>query len=83
MSDEGVFLQWFPLYDMDADLFHTILANLRSVFPHLRLYRISAMEMGILAAKTPLEPRAMERRFAEPEIQRTRRGLRFDSVELL
>jgi hypothetical protein len=83
LNDDGVFFQWIPLYDMDALLFRTILSNLRGVFPHLRLYRISAMEMGLLAAKMPLQHPAIQRRFDEPEIQQTRRGLKFDSLDLL
>jgi spermidine synthase len=78
LNDDGVFLQWFPLYDMDGILFRTILTNLRSTFPHMRLYRISALEMGILASKSPLQDRAMARRFDEPGIRQTRSRMRFE-----
>jgi hypothetical protein len=83
LADDGVFLQWFPLYDMDGVLLRSILANLRGVFPHLRLYRISDMEMGILAAKSPLPQRAMTRRFEEPGLREVGAKMRLQSIDQL
>lgn len=77
LKDDGVFLQWFPLYAMDDVQFRTILANLQQVFPHRRLWRISLAEMGILASATPLrEPDA--RRFFEPGLAEVRAGMQLD-----
>ena len=82
LTDDGVFFQWFPLYSMDASSLHTILANLRSVFPHLRLYRISYVEMGILASARPLSELA-ERRFYEPGLEQIRATMQLNDPDLL
>jgi hypothetical protein len=82
LKDDGVFLQWFPLYTMNDVQFRTILSNLLEVFPHLRLYRISFTEMGILAAKSPLDELKTER-FFEPALERIRNGMQLDDPDQL
>jgi spermidine synthase len=82
LKDDGVFLQWFPLYTMNDTQFRTILSNLLEVFPHRRLYRISFTEMGILAAKSPLDELKTER-FFEPALERARNGMQLDDPDQL
>jgi len=83
MTDQGVFLQWFPLYTMDATLFRTIVGNLGGVFPYLQLYIIGRTEMGILAAKRPFETGPFERRFNEPFIREVGGKMQLDSIDSL
>jgi spermidine synthase len=75
LKQDGVFMQWFPLYAMDRRGFRTIVRNLESVFPHLRLYRISNTEMGILAAKVPFREDLVPPRFAEPFVGEVAAGM--------
>jgi len=66
LSDDGVFMQWFPLYTSQPELFRAVLRNILEVFSELRLFRISAAEMGLLASGPPLSAAAAPRRLAEP-----------------
>jgi spermidine synthase len=83
MKDDGVFLQWFPLYTMDATLFRTIVANLGDAFPHLQLYIIGRTEMAILAGNQPFSRDALERRFSEPFIREVTGKMQLDAIDLL
>jgi len=83
LTDDGVFLQWFPLYALDREGFRSVLANVSAVFPHRRLYRISFAELGILASKQPLPETPLARRFNEPGIFDACAKLRLDDIDLL
>jgi hypothetical protein len=75
LADDGVFTQWIPAYDLHPNQFRTILSNLLSVFPHLRLYAISKNDFGILASSSPLPQAADPERFAEPALQESLRRM--------
>jgi len=83
LREDGVFLQWFPLDPMDATSFRSILANLGSVFPRLRLYRVSREEMAILATKGPRFRDARAERLDEQGLQRIRERLAIHHVDEL
>ncbi|MCP5059300.1 MAG: hypothetical protein GY937_21565 [bacterium] len=51
----GVFVQWMGLSFVDGELFGTILATLRSVFPHVRVYRPLPSEVLFLASDQPVD----------------------------
>ncbi|MCP3983487.1 MAG: hypothetical protein GY723_03815 [bacterium] len=51
----GVFVQWMGLSFVDRELLETILATLRSVFPHVRVYRPLPSEVLFLASDQPVE----------------------------
>jgi spermidine synthase len=65
LANDGVFMQWFPLYTVDATLFRSILRNLLQVFPEVAQFQISRSEMGLLASTRPLRG-IVSRRMAEP-----------------
>ena len=83
MTDDGVFLQWYPLYSMDGTSLRTIVRNVGSVFPHLRLYRISNYEAGLLASKQPLAEQPDRDRFEEEGLGDGRVGMLLDDIDLL
>ncbi|HAZ13529.1 MAG: hypothetical protein A2X86_13440 [Bdellovibrionales bacterium GWA2_49_15] len=42
LDDEGIFLQWMHLYEMDEKVFATVVKNLRSAFPDITLFYLTA-----------------------------------------
>jgi len=83
LKEDGVFMQWFPLYTVDPTLLRSILANLHQVFPHLRLFRLSSVEVGVLASRSELRPRAIQARFAETAISRATAKMQFIDIDQL
>ncbi|MBW2244990.1 MAG: fused MFS/spermidine synthase, partial [Deltaproteobacteria bacterium] len=58
LTAEGVFVQWMGLSFVDGELFETILATLRSVFPYVRVYRPLPSEVLFLASDQPVDVEA-------------------------
>lgn len=83
MRDDGVFLQWFPLYSMSGDLLRTIIGNVHGEFPHLRLFAISENEFGLLGSREPLPARPSSDRFAEPFLRQVREKMHFTDPDML
>lgn len=50
----GVLVQWIHLYELNDDLFLTILAALRQTFPHYRAYLVGDMDVAVVASVGPL-----------------------------
>jgi hypothetical protein len=55
LTDDGVFVQWIGLSFVDEDLLRTLLATLRSVYPHVRVYRPGLGGVLFLASAAPLD----------------------------
>jgi spermidine synthase len=51
----GVMAQWMQLRFVDTDLFRSIIATLRSVFAHVRVYRPSGTGVVFLASDVPFD----------------------------
>ena len=83
LRDDGIFMQWIPLYNIDPETFRTVLTNLTEVFAEFQLYRVSPTEVGILASQRPLSLEAAAPRLAEPAIQEACAKLQFYEVEQL
>lgn len=66
LNANGVFLQWMNIEFLDADLLRSLVATLRDVFPHLRVYRADLDTLVFVASDSPIEP---ER--APEQLQRT------------
>lgn len=71
LNPGGIFCQWMPLGAVSPEAFDTMLATLRSVFPHLALFTFFH-EGVVLASAEPLRMpwSELEARFAVPPVQR-------------
>jgi spermidine synthase len=58
LTPDGVFVQWIGLSFVDEDLLRSLLATLRSVFPHVRVYRPGPAGVLFLASAAPLDVEA-------------------------
>ncbi len=71
LTPDGLFVQWFHLYEMDDAGFALVLRTFRSVFPHATIWRIpytgDALIVGS-ARPTAFDHEAFERAFRRPEV---------------
>ncbi|MFN8549678.1 MAG: fused MFS/spermidine synthase [Candidatus Eisenbacteria bacterium] len=80
LAPGGVFAQWVQNYDISAEVQTALLASIRSVFPHLVLFRTGPGDIIVLASMTPfsLPWSEVERRFAVPAVARGFREIGID-----
>ncbi len=64
LDDDGVFLQWFHLYESSPELTAMIAATLHSEFPELRAFRGNRNDVLVVAAARPIP----EARWREAEL---------------
>ena len=69
LSDGGVFGQWLHLYEMDDTLVLSVMAAIQRQFATYALFRTSAGDLLILAAKSAEFPVADWSVFESPELQ--------------
>ena len=58
----GLFLQWLQGYEVDEQTVRTVLATLRSVFPHVEVWQTTADDLVLLCSDKPPECTAPELR---------------------
>jgi spermidine synthase len=58
LTDNGVFLQWVQLYEIDAPTLGTVYATIASVFPHVEAWEAGGGDLVLVAAKKGLTYRA-------------------------
>src|ERR671934_2397546 len=66
LEDDGLLVQWFQLYEIDASLVATVLGALGEVFPHYAIYAPSDHDLLIVASDAPLPAEAQARVFEQP-----------------
>src|SRR6185295_4165161 len=54
LTDNGVFLQWVQLYEIDARTLATVYATMASVFPHVEAWEAGGGDLVLVAAKKSL-----------------------------
>ena len=72
LNEDGVICQWVQLYWSSYDDYCSILATLRSVFPHVILFRSTFADSLMLASAQPLDaawPAIAERLAAHPQVR--------------
>ncbi len=71
LNPGGIFCQWMPMGAISPEAFDTVLATVRSVFPHLTLFTFFG-EGVVLASPEPLRIPWTElvARFSDPPVQR-------------
>ena len=70
LNPGGIFCQWMPMGAISPEAFDTVLASLRSVFPHLALFTFYQQGV-VLASAEPLRVpwSELEARFAAPPVR--------------
>jgi spermidine synthase len=53
LADGGIFLQWLQGYEVDAETVRTVLATLRSVFPHVEVWQTMMDDLVIVCSEKP------------------------------
>src|SRR5262249_19256771 len=55
LSDNGLFLQWVQLYEIDAPTLRTVYATVASVFPHVQAWEAGASDLVLVAGTRPID----------------------------
>ena len=72
LSADGLFLQWFQAYEVDAASVRIVLATLRSVFGHVEIWQTRSRDMLLVCSRgTIAYPVARQRRRLSEEPFRT------------
>jgi spermidine synthase len=56
LNPEGMLVQWFQLYEIDASLLAAVMRALGEAFPHYAVYAASDHDLLIVASAAPLPP---------------------------
>ncbi|MBI1723582.1 MAG: fused MFS/spermidine synthase [Gemmatimonadetes bacterium] len=54
LADDGVFSQWVQTYRVPQGVISVVVANLRSVFPHVELWYANPNDLILLASRRPI-----------------------------
>lgn len=72
LADDGVFLQWFQLYELSAENVEALFATFQSVFPHVVVFSPSprSNDTLVLGSRHPitLDRDKLARAFADPRL---------------
>ncbi|MCO4760944.1 MAG: fused MFS/spermidine synthase [Myxococcales bacterium] len=69
LTPNGLLLQWLQVYEVDAGTVRTVLATLRSVFPHVEVWELQrGSDLLLVASLTPVghDATRLRKRLAEP-----------------
>lgn len=54
LTEDGLFVQWLQGYELDVDVFETVLATLGSVFGHVETWKVGKNDFALLAGRRPI-----------------------------
>lgn len=54
LKSQGLFVQWLQGYEIDRDTVQTVFATLRTVFPHVEIWRPGGEDMLLVCSQTTL-----------------------------
>jgi spermidine synthase len=70
LHDDGIFVQWFQIYQLSNDSLRSILATFQKAFPHVVVFRVEGAAKGkdliLLGGRQPIDLRVMEQRLTDP-----------------
>ncbi len=73
LRPDGVFIQWLQLYEISPENVASVVGTLRSVFPHVSLFRPRHTKADLLMVATPrplrVDPSRLARRMGEPRMR--------------
>lgn len=84
LTDDGLFLQWVQIYELDFRTLRTVYATVCREFPHVETWATLNSDLLLVASRQPIAPRAgriRERLREEPFRGATQAGWRTASLE--
>ncbi|GLH76067.1 hypothetical protein SSBR45G_09750 [Bradyrhizobium sp. SSBR45G] len=75
LSDDGVFCQWLPLYQLDAPSLRAIIRSFLAIFPDgaawLNHYSVRTPMLALIGARSPrpVDPERLAARLADPQLR--------------
>ena len=73
LQDDGIFVQWFQIYQLSNESLRSILATFHEAFPHVAVFRVQGAAKGkdliLLGSRQPIDLIGMAQRLNLPRIQ--------------
>ena len=69
LKDDGLYSQWFPLFESNEEMFRMILANFNSVFPTVTVWLTSPFTVNIVASnkRIQISDSDLQRKFTDQQ----------------
>ncbi len=80
LDPDGLLVQWFQLYEIDASLLATVMGALGEVFPHYAVFAASDHDLLIVAGDAPLPLPPKARVLEQPGLAKELRTVHIQSV---
>ena len=73
LNDDGIFVQWFQIYQLSNESLRSILATFQETFPHVVVFRVQGAAKGkdliLLGSRQPIDLGIMGQRLNDPRAQ--------------
>jgi len=73
LHDDGIFVQWFQIYQLSNDSLRSILATFHEAFPHVAVFRVQGAAKGkdliLLGSRQPIDLSRMTQRLNDQRTQ--------------
>jgi spermidine synthase/tetratricopeptide (TPR) repeat protein len=71
LSDDGLMVQWFHLYEMDDEMFRLVLRTFQSAFPHVSIWSPLSTDVILIGSAREINPDEdrWQRLWGQPEVR--------------
>jgi spermidine synthase len=85
LTEDGLMVQWFHLYEMDDETARLAFRTFRSVFPHVTIWQALTTDIILLGSKQPLtfDPAALQAKLARPRVKENLERIQLDDFPTL
>lgn len=85
LSDDGLMVQWFHLYEIDDEIFKLVLRTFRTQFPHVTVWHSLKNDVMLIGSKNPLtlSMETLRSKIAEEKVQKDLARVGLDHIPSL
>jgi spermidine synthase len=85
LVDDGIFVQWFQIYQLSPESLRSVLATFHETFPHVAVFRVQGAAKGkdliLLGSRAPIRLDLMSERIQDPRVKADLDRVGIKSVE--
>ncbi len=85
LTEDGLMVQWFHVYEMDDETAGLVFRTFRAVFPHVRIWQSMTSDIILLGSKQPiqLDPAAMQAKFETARVKENLSHIQINDIPTL
>ncbi|MGH7454890.1 MAG: hypothetical protein ACRENG_26270, partial [bacterium] len=85
LTEDGLMVQWFHVYEMDDETTRLAFRTFRSVFPHVTIWQALTTDIILLGSKQPLlfDPAALQAKLTAPRVKENLARIQLDDLPAL